>query len=136
MRRLLKSKSGGTYVEMVVAVLVIVFILVLIVSVWSAAMLKQEMRYICQELINTATVSGRIGNEVETRFAELCDEAGFTPNITWETTYYESTSKKVQLGQTIKCTLSHEITLQGFGTFTLPFSVTVSKSGLSRVYWK
>ena len=136
MRQLIKNKKGGTYVELVVAVLVIVFTLVLIVSVWSAAMLKQEMRYICQELINTATVSGCIGSEVESRFAELCEEAGFTPEITWEVTYYDATTKKVQLGETIRCTLNHAITLQGFGSFTLPFSVTVTKSGLSRVYWK
>ncbi len=134
--KIINNRKGSGYIELVIAVLVIVFLLVLAVSVWSAAMLKQEMRYICQELIDTATISGRIGSEVDARFNELCAEAGFTPEITWEASYYDATTKRIQLGDTIQCTLSHEITLQGFGSFTLPFPVTVTKSGLSRVYWK
>ena len=66
----------------------------------------------------------------------ICEETGITPKVTWNTTYYNATKKQVQLGEIITCTLTHEITLQGFGTFTLPFSVTVTQSGLSRVYWK
>ena len=133
---MLKDKRGDGYIELVVAVLVAVFILVLIISVWSAITLKQDMRYMCQELVSTATVSGRIGPEVEARFEELCQEVGFTPEITWAVTYCDSSGKKVQLGEIISCTLTHEMMLQGFGTFRLPFTVTVTRSGLSRVYWK
>ena len=94
------------------------------------------MRYLCEELIATATSTGKVGEEVEQRFAELCEETGITPTVTWNTTYYNATGKQVQLGEIITCTLTHEITLQGFGTFTLPFSITVTQSGLSRVYWQ
>ena len=96
----------------------------------------ESMRYMCEALIATATSTGKVGEEVEQRFAELCEETGITPTVTWNTTYYNATKKQVQLGEIITCTLTHEITLQGFGTFTLPFSVTVTQSGLSRVYWK
>ena len=106
------------------------------ISLWSAITLKQDMRYMCEELIATATSTGKVGEEVEQRFAELCEETGITPTVTWNTTYYNAAKKQVQLGEIITCTLTHEITLQGFGTFTLPFSVTVTQSGLSRVYWK
>ncbi len=136
MKKILTNKQGDGYIELAVAVLVIVFVLVLIISVWSAITLKQDMRYMCQELIDTAVAAGQIGTETDARFEELCDEAGFTPTITWSATYYDAGTKKVQLGDTITCTLTHEIALQGFGTFTLPFSVTVTRSGLSRVYWK
>ena len=83
----------------------------------------------CEELIATATATGKVGEEMEQRFAELCEETGITPAVTWNTTYYNATGKQVQLGEIITCTLTHEITLQGFGTFTLPFSVTVTQWG-------
>ena len=128
MKRIMKSTRGEGYIDLAVAVLVLVFVLVIAISLWSAITLKQDMRYMCEELIATATSTGKVGEEVEQRFAELCEETGIT--------YYNATKKQVQLGEIITCTLTHEITLQGFGTFTLPFSVTVTQSGLSRVYWK
>ena len=135
-KRIMKSTRGEGYIDLAVAVLVFVFVLVIAISLWSAITLKQDMRYMCEELIATATSTGKVGEEVEQRFAELCEETGITPTVTWNTTYYNATKKQVQLGEIITCTLTHEITLQGFGTFTLPFSVTVTQSGLSRVYWK
>lgn len=136
MKRIMKSTRGEGYIDLAVAVLVLVFVLVIAISLWSAITLKQDMRYMCEELIATATSTGKVGEEVEQRFAELCEETGITPTVTWNTTYYNATGKQVQLGEIITCTLTHEIALQGFGTFTLPFSVTVTQSGLSRVYWK
>ena len=130
MKRIMKSTRGEGYIDLAVAVLVLVFVLVIAISLWSAITLKQDMRYLCEELIATATSTGKVGEEVEQRFAELCEETGITPTVTWNTTYYNATKKQVQLGEIITCTLTHEITLQGFGTFTLPFSVTVTQSGL------
>lgn len=136
LRSIIGNKRGEGYIDLAVAVLVIVFVLVITLSIWSAITLKQDMRYMCQELIDTATTSGRIGSEVNARYTELCAELGITPSISWSASYYNTTKKQVQLGDVITCTLRHEITLQGFGTFSLPFSVTVTQSGLSRVYWK
>jgi len=136
MRKILKSNKGEGYIDLAVAVLVLVFVLVVAISLWSAITLKQDMRYMCQELIDTATKTGKISTEVDDRYQELCDEVGFTPTVSWKTTYYNSTKKQVQLGDTITCTITCSITLQGFGEFTLPFDVTVTQSGLSRVYWK
>lgn len=124
MKRIMKSTRGEGYIDLAVAVLVLVFVLVIAISLWSAITLKQDMRYMCEELIATATSTGKVGEEVEQRFAELCEETGITPTVSWNTTYYNATKKQVQLGEIITCTLTHEITLQGFGTFTLPFSVT------------
>lgn len=52
------------------------------ISLWSAITLKQDMRYMCEELIATATSTGKVGEEVEQRFAELCEETGITPAVT------------------------------------------------------
>lgn len=101
MKKLLKNNKAEGYIDVAVAVLVIAFVLVLIISLWSMVTLKQDMTYMCNELLEVATVTGRIGSEVEARFAELCAEAGFTPSVQFSATYFDYASGKVQLGDVI-----------------------------------
>ena len=136
MLKILKNKKAEGYIDVAVAVLVIAFVLILMISIWSMITLKQDMTYMARELVETATVSGRIGPEVEARFAELCAESGFTPTVSFSATYFDPITGKVQLGEVISVTLTTEMILPGFGGFELPFDVSVTQSGLSRVYWK
>ena len=136
MLKTLKNKKAEGYIDVAVAVLVIAFVLILMISIWSMITLKQDMTYMARELVETATVSGRIGPEVEARFAELCAESGFTPTVSFSATYFDPITGKVQLGEVISVTLTTEMILPGFGGFELPFDVSVTQSGLSRVYWK
>ena len=134
MKSILKSKKAEGYIDVAVAVLVIVFLLTLIVNAWSVLKVKQDLNYMCEEIIEAATMSGRIDEEVVKRFDELCAELGFIPQKDFEADFYEGA--KVQFGDVITCTLTHEVTLPGFGGFSLPLGLSVTKSGLSRVYWK
>ena len=136
MLKTLKNKKAEGYIDVAVAVLVIAFVLILIISIWSMITLKQDMTYMARELVEAATVSGRIGPEVEARFAELCAESGFTPTVSFSAMYFDPITGKVQLGEVISVTLTTEMILPGFGGFELPFDVSVTQSGLSRVYWK
>ena len=77
MKRIMKSTRGEGYIDLAVAVLVLVFVLVIAISLWSAITLKQDMRYMCEELIATATSTGKVGEEVEQRFAELCEDGHY-----------------------------------------------------------
>ena len=132
----LRNKKAEGYIDIAVAVLVIALVLVLIISIWTMVTLKQDMTYMCNELLEVATLTGRIGSEVEARFAELCDEAGFTPTVEFNASYFQYSTGKVQLGNVISITLTTEIVLPGLGGYELPFDVSVTQSGLSRVYWK
>ena len=136
MLKTLKNKKAEGYIDVAVAVLVIAFVLILMISIWSMITLKQDMTYMARELVEAATVSGRIGPEVEERFAELCAEAGFTPTVEFSAAYFDYATGKVQLGDVISVTLTTEMVLPGFGGFELPFDVSVTQSGLSRMYWK
>ena len=136
MIKALKNKKAEGYIDVAVAVLVIALVLVLIISIWSMVTLKQDMTYMCNELLEVATVTGQIGPEVEARFAELCAEAGFTPTVEISATYFDYAAGKVQLGDVISVTLTTEMILPGFGGFELPFDVSVTQSGLSRMDWK
>lgn len=136
MKKILCNKKAEGYIDVAVAVLVIAFVLVFAISIWSMVTLKQDMTYMCNELVEAATLSGRIGPEVEARFDELCAEVGFVPSKDFTAAFYDVASGKVQLGDVITCTLTYEMTLPGFGNFKFPIRVSVTKSGLSRVYWK
>ena len=136
MLKTMKNKKAEGYIDVAVAVLVIAFVLILMISIWSMVTLKQDMTYMARELVEAATVSGRIGPEVEARLAELCAESSFTPTASFSATYFDPITGKVQLGEVISVTLTTEMILPGFGGFELPFDVSVTQSGLSRVYWK
>ena len=67
----LRTKRAEGYVDVAVAVLVVSFLLVLLVSVFGLVSKKQDLRYMASELIDTATVSGSVGQEVQKRYAQL-----------------------------------------------------------------
>ena len=136
MIKALKNRKAEGYIDVAIAVLVIVFLLVLALSVFKLVTLKQDMKYMCEELVKTATLNGKVGDEVDERFEELCAETGVRPRLTITATYFNATTKPVQLGDTITVKLTYETSLAGFGDFELPFEVSVSSSGLSRIYWK
>ena len=135
MLKTLKSKKAEGYIDVAVAVLVIAFVIALVFSIWSMVTLKQDMAYMCSELLEVVTVTGQIGPEAEARFDELCAEVGFT-TVQYSASYFDPATGKVQLGDVITVTLTTAMILPGFGGFELPFDVSVTKSGLSRMYWK
>lgn len=136
MKKMIQSKKGESYIDVAVAVVVVAFILVFAVSIFQMVTLKQDLNYMADELIKTATVSGRIGEEVEQRYAELCTETGLTPEVSFSALFFDAASRKVQLGNSITVTLTTGLTLPGFGGYMFPINATVTESGLSRIYWK
>ena len=66
----LRTKRAEGYVDVAVAVLVVSFLLVLLVSVFGLVSKKQDLRYMASELIDAATVSGSVGQEVQKRYAQ------------------------------------------------------------------
>ena len=136
MLKSLNNKKAEGYIDVAVAVLVIALVLVMIMSIWQMVTLKQDMSYMCNELLEIATVTGKIGPEVEARYEELCGEIGLRPSVAFSANYFEVSSGKVQLGEVISCTLSTEMSFLGFGNAEFPFDVSVTQSGLSRIYWK
>ena len=136
MIKALKNRKAEGYIDVAIAVLVIVFLLVLALSVFKLVTLKQDMKYMCEELVKTATLNGKVGDEVDERFEELCAETGVRPRLTITATYFNATTKTVQLGDTITVKLTYDTSLAGLGDFELPFEVSGSSSGLSRIYWK
>ena len=140
MKRLLKpfktNKAEG-YIDTVVCVIAAMMVIVLALNVFSFLTFKQDMDHFAKELIDTATTYGRTNEQVTDRYKELCAELGISPTVSFSgTTYYNATAKKVQLGETIRVTLTYKTYVRGLGVLKIPVTLRASFSGLSQKYWK
>lgn len=136
MIKVLKSRRGDGYIDVVVFVLVSMMVIVLALNVFSFLTIKQDMDYFAKEMIYSATTGGKTIGEVDTRYNELVNETGLMPTVTWQTAYFNSINKTVQLGNTITVTLTNHTYVQGFGVVRIPITLTAKHSGLSQKYWK
>ena len=129
MKKLLKSKRGEGYFDIVIVVLVVVMVIALIMAV-APVVAKIQLDNYADELVREAEISGRIGSETTARAQVLTERTGIKPTIQW------SRSGKVQLNQefTVTCTYKIDIGFGEFGSF--PVMLTAKASGRSEVYWK
>lgn len=130
MKKLLKSKRGEGYFDVVIIVLVVVMVLALIMAVAPVVSAKIQLDNYVDELVREAEISGRIGSETTARAQVLTERTGITPKIEW------SRTGKIQLNQefTITCTYKMDIGFGEFGSF--PVTLTAKASGKSEVYHK
>ena len=84
MKQLTNKRAEG-YIDVAVTVLVVSFLLILMVSVFGAVSQKQDLKYMCSELVEMATTTGKIGDEVQERYEALCEETGMTPTVSFST---------------------------------------------------
>ena len=134
--KLTKNKKAEGYVDVVVAVLVISFLLILLVGVFGLIHQKQTLKQMADQVVEVAAINGCVEGEAMERFNALCENMGITPEITFEADYYDENEGKVQLGDIISCTLTMESSLLGFGGELFPVELTVTASGVSQVYWR
>lgn len=135
--KLLKNKKGEGYIDTVVGVLAAMMVIVLALNVFNFLTIKQDLDYFAKEMIDTATTYGRTSEEATARYNELCDEIGIAPTVSYSgTDYFNSKTKKVQLGDTIIVTVTYKTNMQGLGVLSIPMTLTAKHSGLSQKYWK
>lgn len=135
MRRIL-NKRGDGYVDIAVAVLIISFLLMLLISVFGIIHQKQTLNQMAEQIVEIASINGCVDGEVMERFEELCRHSGLEPTVTFDAEYFDEDTGKVQLGDVISCTLTMESSLLGFGSEIFPIYMSVTASGVSQVYWR
>ena len=135
MRRI-RNRKGEGYVDVAVAILVISFLLILLVSVFGIIHQKQTLNQMAEQLVEVAAINGCVDGEAMERFEVLCEQMGVTPEISFDAEYYDEDSGKVQLGDIISCTLTMDTSLIGFGGELFPIELTVTANGVSQVYWR
>ena len=130
LKKLLKSRRGEGYFDIVIVVLVVVMVISLIIAVAPVVSAKIQLDNYADELVREAEISGKIGSETTARAQVLSERTGIIPKIT------RSRVGKVQLNQefTVTCTYTMNIGFGEFGSF--PVTLTAKASGKSEVFWK
>lgn len=130
MLKLLRSRRGEGYVDMVVAILVIMLFITLAVKLFPVFIAKNQLDNFAAELIREAEIAGRVGSETAAKVNQLKAQIGIDPAVSW------SRAGNIQLNQevTVTLTLRHDIGFFRFGSFLV--TLTAKATGKSEVYWK
>ena len=130
MLKLLHSKRGEGYIDVIVIVLVIMLFIALAVKVFPVFIAKNQLDTYAAEIVREAEIAGRVGSETTTRANQLKTEIGIDPTISWSKTGNIQLNNEV----TVTLTLQHNIGFFNFGSF--PITLTSKATGKSEVYWK
>lgn len=83
LKKLLKSRRGEGYFDIVIVVLVVVMVIALIIAVAPVISAKIQLDNYADELVREAEIAGRIGSETTARAQVLSEKTGIVPKITW-----------------------------------------------------
>ena len=136
MSKLIKRKRGEGYIDICVGVVVFVMILVIAINIFSFITLRVEMDHIADELLETATFTGRFGTEFRNRYYDLNDKYFYFDADYDADEFFNAAYTRVQLGHIMYVTVSVDTNIKGLGVFNIPVTLTVTRSGLSQKYWK
>lgn len=110
---------------------VVALVLALVVRIAPVFVAKQNLDVFADELVRTAEINGRVGSATSAKAADLREETGLDPDISW------SDTGKIQLGNEVTVTLTTTVNLGLFGEFaSFPVTLTARATGVSEVYWK
>lgn len=131
MIKVLKSKSGNSSIDAVVAVLAVMLVIALAVKVAPVFVAKQQLDTFAAELCRTAEIAGCVGIETTARANLLKDKTGLNPTVSW------SKSGNIQLNEEFTLTLITTVNIGLFGDFaSFPITLTAKATGVSEVYHK
>jgi Tfp pilus assembly protein PilE len=128
--KLLQSRRGEGYVDVIVVVLVIMLFIALAVRVFPVFIAKNQLDTFAAELVREAEIAGRVGGETTAKANQLKTQIGIDPTISWSRTGNIQLNNEV----TLTLTLRHDIGFFSFGSF--PITLTSKATGKSEVYWK
>lgn len=136
MRRIFKSQKGEGYIDVVIGILALMAVLVVTLNIFEFMTLKEDLDEISGQLIETAIFNGCFDAAFDER-AEDMQKRFFQFDVETDAQEYFNTSyKRVQLGDKMEVTVSVETYVRGLGVFKIPITVTSHRSGISEKYWK
>lgn len=127
----LKSTRGEGYVDITVAVLIIMILLAGVIKIAPVFITKMTLNSYANELCREAEIAGRIGTETTARLDRLNEShPDLAPTVTW------SASGNIQIGRTFSVTVSTDYDFSFFVFNTAPITISATAEGTSEVFWK
>ncbi len=135
--RVLKDRSGATYIEMVIGILIFVLAIVFAIKFLPVLILKNQLNTFATQVSKIVSVEGCYDSNVQEMIEELRvkSEIG-NVTIAMDGTDFISGTKKIQLDNEIdiKVTTQYDIGIFTFGSF--PITVKSVAQARSDAYWK
>lgn len=135
MKKILSSKQGEAYIDVVIGLLVVVVFMVLMLNIFSFVTLKTHMDRVAEDLLDVATFTGEFGTEFAEKITELKAKHGEFEVSIYAEQYYNTALKRVQLGNEMVVQVTVKTYVAGLGT-AIPLTLTVERAGKSENYWK
>ena len=127
----LRSTRGEGYIDISVAVLVVMILLVAVIKIAPVFITKMTINNYANELCREAEIAGRVGTETTTRLDRLNEShPDLNPTITW------SKTGNIQIGNTFTVTVSTTYDFSFFVFSTTPITISATAEGTSEVFWK
>ena len=136
MRRFFRSQKGEGYIDVVIGILALMAVLVVTLNIFEFMTLKEDLDEISGQLIETATFNGCFDTAFDERAEDLQNRFFQFDVETDAQEYFNTSYKRVQLGDKMEVTVSVETYVRGLGVFKIPITVTSNRSGISEKYWK
>lgn len=136
MRRIFRSKKGEGYIDVVIGILALMAVLVVTLNIFEFMTLKEDLDEISGQLIENATFNGCFDAAFDERAEDLQNQFFQFDAETDAQEYFNTSYKRVQLGDKMEVTVSVETYVRGLGVFKIPITVTSHRSGISEKYWK
>lgn len=131
MLKILKSKSGEGYIDIVILVLCSMLVIALAVKVFPVYIAKQQLDTFATELIREAEIAGQVGAETNQREQLLREKTGLNPSVSW------SNRGRIQLNEEIAVTVTCQKNIGLFANFgSFPITLRAYAAGRSVRYWK
>ncbi|MCF8019062.1 MAG: DUF4320 family protein [Vallitaleaceae bacterium] len=130
MIKILKSKRGEGYIDVVVVVLVAMMVIAMAVNVYPVFVVKSDLNTFANELARVAEIEGRIGSETSAKKNELRASLGIDPTVNW------SKSGNIDLNEEFSLVLTLPVDIGFFEFGSFPITLTAKATGRSEVYHK
>ena len=134
-RKLLNSKKGEGYLDVVVGVVALAMFIVVALNIFTFVSLKTTMDRIADDLIEVATYSGAFGEDFDLKVDQLKAKYFDFDVEVYTEEYFNTEHKRVQMGEDMGITIKVNSSVAGID-IALPIDLTVSRVGQSEQYWR
>lgn len=135
----IKDRSGGMYVDVILGLMIIIIVTAVMVTLFPAFALAQELNQTARMAARVVEVTGRVGDEVH---EVIYHSANMAPDhVEWVVDYYDEDDRTIQLKSTFTVILTKQVPITIMQpSFGPPIQITLTlkadASGVSEVYWK
>ena len=130
LKKIFKNKRGDAYIQFLVTLLALTTILSAALNGFSLFIQKQSIDNMAMELTRCLQINGEVNNSFDELYNKMTEHLTDKPIATIETTYIPGT-KKIQLSEPIKVTLTKDATFLG-----IPIPIIGRGVGVCEVYHK